>query len=49
MPRQKKEDRDRLRRRGGGARCADGWEHFLARYDGNSHETASGLVYRRVN
>jgi hypothetical protein len=27
----------------------DGWEHFLARYDGNSHETASGLVYWRVN
>ena len=27
----------------------DGWEHFLARYDGHSHETASGLVYWRVN
>ena len=27
----------------------DGWEHFLARYDGKSHETASGLVYWRVN
>ena len=27
----------------------DGWEHFLARYDGNSHETGSGLVYWRVN
>ena len=27
----------------------DGWEHFLARYDGNSHETDSGLVYWRVN
>jgi hypothetical protein len=27
----------------------DGWEHFLARYDGNSHETASGLVFWRVN
>ena len=27
----------------------DGWEHFLARYDGKSHETDSGLVYWRVN
>jgi hypothetical protein len=27
----------------------DGWEHFLARYDGNAHETGSGLVYWRVN
>jgi hypothetical protein len=27
----------------------DGWEHFLARYDGNSHDTDSGLVYWRVN
>ena len=27
----------------------DGWEHFLARYDGNSHETVSGLIYWRVN
>jgi len=27
----------------------DGWEHFLARYDGKSHETGSGLVYWRVN
>jgi hypothetical protein len=27
----------------------DGWEHFLARYDGNSYETGSGLVYWRVN
>jgi hypothetical protein len=27
----------------------DGWEHFLARYDGNSHETASGFVYWRDN
>ena len=27
----------------------DGWEHFLARYDGNSHETDSGLVYWRTN
>lgn len=26
----------------------DGWEHFLARYDGNSHEL-SGLVYWRDN
>jgi hypothetical protein len=27
----------------------DGAEHFLARYDGNSHETSSGLVYWRDN
>lgn len=27
----------------------DGWQHFLAPYDGNSHETDSGLVYWRVN
>jgi len=27
----------------------DGWEHFLARYDGNSNETDAGLVYWRVN
>jgi hypothetical protein len=27
----------------------DGWEHFLAHYDGNSHETDAGLVYWRVN
>ena len=27
----------------------DGWEHFLARYDGKSHETDSGLVYWRGN
>jgi hypothetical protein len=27
----------------------DGWEHFLARYDDNSHETGSGLIYWRVN
>ncbi len=27
----------------------DGWEHFLARYDGNSNTTDSGLVYWRVN
>lgn len=28
---------------------ADGAEHFLARYDGDSHETRSGFVYWRVN
>ena len=27
----------------------DGWEHFLARYDGDSHETASRFVYWRDN
>lgn len=27
----------------------DGAEHFLARYDGNSHETEGGLVYWRNN
>lgn len=27
----------------------DGWQHFLAGYDGNSHDTESGLVYWRVN
>lgn len=27
----------------------DGWQHFLAGYDGESHETDSGLVYWRVN
>lgn len=27
----------------------DGWQHFLARYDGNSHETKSGFVYWRDN
>lgn len=27
----------------------DGWQHFLAAYDGNSHETKSGLVYWRAN
>lgn len=27
----------------------DGWEHFLARYDGRSHETDSGIVYWRAN
>jgi hypothetical protein len=27
----------------------DGWQHFLASYDGNSHETPSGLVYWRAN
>jgi len=27
----------------------DGWQHFLAHYDGNSHETASGLVYWRTD
>ena len=28
---------------------ADGWEHFVARYDGNSHDLESGAVYCRVN
>jgi hypothetical protein len=28
---------------------ADGWQHFLATYDGNSETTDSGLVYWRVN
>jgi len=27
----------------------DGWEHFLAHYDGKSYETDSGLVYWRTN
>jgi hypothetical protein len=27
----------------------DGAEHFVARYDGNSHETPSGFVYWRSN
>jgi len=27
----------------------DGWQHFLAHYDGNSYETKSGLVYWREN
>jgi hypothetical protein len=27
----------------------DGWQHFLARYDGNSYETDSGFVYWRDN
>lgn len=27
----------------------DGWQHFLARYDGKSHETKSGFVYWREN
>jgi hypothetical protein len=27
----------------------DGWQHFLARYDGNSQETSSGFVYWREN
>jgi hypothetical protein len=27
----------------------DGWQHFLASYDGNSHDTETGLVYWRVN
>lgn len=27
----------------------DGWQHFLAGYDGISHDTDSGLVYWRVN
>jgi len=27
----------------------DGWQHFLARYDGNSSETDSGFVYWRDN
>ena len=28
---------------------ADGWQHHLAHYDGNSDTTASGLVYWRTN
>lgn len=28
---------------------SDGWEHFLARYDGNSSETSSGFVVWREN
>jgi hypothetical protein len=28
---------------------ADGWQHFLATYDGNSETTDSGLVYWRIN
>lgn len=27
----------------------DGWEHFLARYDGESHELDGGIVYWRDN
>lgn len=27
----------------------DGWQHFLAHYDGNSYETTSGFVYWRTN
>ena len=27
----------------------DGWEHFLAHYDGRSHTTDTGLVYWRTN
>lgn len=27
----------------------DGWQHFLARYDGNSDETKSGFVFWREN
>lgn len=27
----------------------DGWQHFLGHYDGNSYETASGLVYWRTD
>jgi len=27
----------------------DGWQHFLARYDGNSSETKSGFVFWREN
>lgn len=27
----------------------DGWEHFLARYDGDSHELKDGSVYCRTN
>ncbi len=30
------------------ALSADGWEHFLAHYDGNSHTTDTGLVYWRT-
>ena len=28
---------------------SDGWQHYLAGYDGNSHETDSGRVYWRTN
>jgi hypothetical protein len=28
---------------------SDGWQHFLAGYDGSSHSTDSGLVYWRTN
>ena len=27
----------------------DGWEHFIAHYDGNSYELNSGVVYWRMN
>jgi hypothetical protein len=27
----------------------DGWEHFVAHYDGESHELNSGVVYWRMN
>ena len=27
----------------------DGWQHFLARYDGNSNELESGFTYWRTN
>ncbi len=29
--------------------AVDGWQHFLATYDGNSEETKSGFVYWRTN
>jgi hypothetical protein len=29
--------------------AADGWQHFLSRYDGNSYDLASGGVYWREN
>lgn len=27
----------------------DGWQHFVARYDGNSHTVENGAVYCRIN
>lgn len=29
--------------------ATDGWQHFLARYDGKSYETKSDYVYWRIN
>lgn len=28
---------------------ADGWQHFVARYDGESHDLENGAVYCRIN